>query len=327
MSVADEDVHGLGQTVCELSTKDESISQVPELWGTDEREVDMTREEAIQILKDERWYMSRYSEEYAEAYDMAISALSAEKMNIHEVACVLADLFGDTCACNYCDIDSWLPQYCDFANTCCPNTVGVACWEQYLTHKPKVEKYAFEQTEPSGKENKSADSLVTNKPNDDKESECKLSREDARYFLQGISDMFSLSPEAEKSIDMAIEALEREEKWLTYLYDDETNPCETCRWYKPNHIICYPQTEPSDLISRADAIDAIEDTDWYHIHNGEMVHGSSSEHESWYKHDDIFKALNEVPSVSAERVNSAEWVKQKEAEFETIRAKMKGGAE
>lgn len=35
----------------------------------------MTREEAIGILKDERWYMSRYSEEYKEAYDMAIEAL------------------------------------------------------------------------------------------------------------------------------------------------------------------------------------------------------------------------------------------------------------
>lgn len=38
----------------------------------------MTREEAIKILKEERWYMSRYSEEYKEAYDMAIEALSAD---------------------------------------------------------------------------------------------------------------------------------------------------------------------------------------------------------------------------------------------------------
>ena len=36
----------------------------------------MTREESIKILKEERWYMSRYSEEYKEAYDMAIEALS-----------------------------------------------------------------------------------------------------------------------------------------------------------------------------------------------------------------------------------------------------------
>lgn len=37
----------------------------------------MTKEEAIKILKEERWYISRYSEEYKEAYDMAIEALNA----------------------------------------------------------------------------------------------------------------------------------------------------------------------------------------------------------------------------------------------------------
>ena len=38
----------------------------------------MTREEVIKILKEERWYMSRYSEEYKEAYDIAIEALQAD---------------------------------------------------------------------------------------------------------------------------------------------------------------------------------------------------------------------------------------------------------
>ena len=50
----------------------------------------------------------------------------------HEVACIIADLFGGTCACDYSGNDEWLPQYCEFAETVCPNTVGVACWEQYL---------------------------------------------------------------------------------------------------------------------------------------------------------------------------------------------------
>ena len=51
----------------------------------------------------------------------------------HEVACIIADLFGN-CACDYSGNDEWLPQYCDFADKVCPNTVGVACWEQYLSH-------------------------------------------------------------------------------------------------------------------------------------------------------------------------------------------------
>ena len=52
----------------------------------------------------------------------------------HEVACIIADLFGGTCACDYSGNDEWLPQYCDFAETNCPNVVGVTCWEQYLKH-------------------------------------------------------------------------------------------------------------------------------------------------------------------------------------------------
>ena len=56
------------------------------------------------------------------------------------MACVLAELFNDDCACNYSDIDSWLPLYCDFADTCCPHPSGVACWEQMLKYWDKREK-------------------------------------------------------------------------------------------------------------------------------------------------------------------------------------------
>ena len=51
-----------------------------------------------------------------------------------------ADLLGDTCACDYSGNDEWLPYYCEFSDNVCPNTVGVACWEQYLTHKDKREE-------------------------------------------------------------------------------------------------------------------------------------------------------------------------------------------
>ena len=62
----------------------------------------------------------------------------------HEVACIIADLFGGTCACDYSGNDKWLPQYCDFADKVCPNTVGVACWEQYLKH---IDRKAGEQSD------------------------------------------------------------------------------------------------------------------------------------------------------------------------------------
>lgn len=54
--------------------------------------------------------------------------------NNHTVACLLADMFDDSCACNYNDIDEWLPRKCEVIDSC-PNPVGVACWEQYLKHR------------------------------------------------------------------------------------------------------------------------------------------------------------------------------------------------
>ena len=53
-----------------------------------------------------------------------------------------------------------------------------------------------------------------------------------------------------------------------------------------------------DLISRQAAIDAIEGVDWYHINkNGEMVHGANdNDHQAWYKAEDIYKAVESVPS-------------------------------
>ena len=54
--------------------------------------------------------------------------------NNHTVACMLAELFDDDCACNYNGIDEWLPSKCELLDAC-PNPVGVACWEQYLKHR------------------------------------------------------------------------------------------------------------------------------------------------------------------------------------------------
>lgn len=60
--------------------------------------------------------------------------------------------------------------------------------------------------------------------------------------------------------------------------------------------------EPSeDLISRAEAIEAIEIVDWFHQNsNKDMVHGANDdEHQAWYKAQDIYKALEAVPSAEA----------------------------
>lgn len=60
----------------------------------------------------------------------------------------------------------------------------------------------------------------------------------------------------------------------------------------------------SDYISRQAAIDAIDETDWYHQNrNGEIVHGANSaEHQPWYKSDDVYNALGSVPSADVVEV-------------------------
>lgn len=64
----------------------------------------------------------------------------------------------------------------------------------------------------------------------------------------------------------------------------------------------------TDCISRQQAIDAIEDVDWYHVNpKGELVHGSTSDEESWYRAEDIYKAIESLPSViPTER--TGEWI-------------------
>lgn len=52
----------------------------------------------------------------------------------HEVAEIIAELFGDECACNFNGIDEWLPDKCELTDAC-PQVFGVACWEQYLKYR------------------------------------------------------------------------------------------------------------------------------------------------------------------------------------------------
>lgn len=111
----------------------------------------MTREEAIKFYADEILLLelaptingdngSGMREEWkrqAEIHRMAIASLREQehkRYTRHEVACIIAELFGDDCACNFNGIDEWLPLKCELLDAC-PYPVGVACWEQYLKHK------------------------------------------------------------------------------------------------------------------------------------------------------------------------------------------------
>ena len=93
--------------------------------------IDVDKEELIKALNYDR---EQYEKGYADACN------SHKLWNVHQIACMLADIFKDRCACNYCGNDEWLPKVCDLANTSCPDTFGVACWEQFVANynnKPK----------------------------------------------------------------------------------------------------------------------------------------------------------------------------------------------
>lgn len=99
-----------------------------------------------------------------------------------------------------------------------------------------------------------------------------MTREDAIRWTAYVQQSEPWQDRVIEALDMAIEALER---------------------------------EPSDdLISRAEAIEAIENTDWYHQNqNKDMVHGANDdEHQARYKAQDIYKALEAVPLADRQMV-------------------------
>lgn len=59
-----------------------------------------------------------------------------------------------------------------------------------------------------------------------------------------------------------------------------------------------------DAISRQALLDTVDGVSWYHQNkNGEMVHGASDKHQAWYKAEDIYKAIESVPSAQPEQFN------------------------
>lgn len=99
----------------------------------------ISRQAAIEAVNElTKWYWETYHEKRPTTVGVIDKLMELPSVqpewNNHTVACLLAELFDDTCACNYNGIDEWLPGKCELLNSC-PNPVGVACWEQYLNHR------------------------------------------------------------------------------------------------------------------------------------------------------------------------------------------------
>lgn len=68
----------------------------------------------------------------------------------------------------------------------------------------------------------------------------------------------------------------------------------------------------TDYIKREDAIEAIENTDWYHINSqAEMVYGANSDlHQAWYSANDIYSAVENVPTADVAPVRHGWWMEE-----------------
>lgn len=102
----------------------------------------MKRKDALWVMQMCRDRDAR-SEAEREAFDTAIEALKSESIftadrprgewTTDEVAELLANIFGDECACNWNGNDEWLPEVCKYAETTCPSPKEAnGCWKQFL---------------------------------------------------------------------------------------------------------------------------------------------------------------------------------------------------
>ena len=58
-----------------------------------------------------------------------------EPLTLETVAEILAEHFGDECACNFNGNDEWLPEVCQYENTCPNPPERLGCWMEFLRHK------------------------------------------------------------------------------------------------------------------------------------------------------------------------------------------------
>ncbi len=67
--------------------------------------------------------------------DMPTLTPPNEAMTLEMVAEILAEQFGDECACNFNGNDEWLPEVCQYENTCPNPPERLGCWMELLRHK------------------------------------------------------------------------------------------------------------------------------------------------------------------------------------------------
>lgn len=89
-----------------------------------------------------RAYVYSSDREKWDAWDEIIDAIDAiptEPLTLDRVAEILAEQFGDECACNLNGNDEWLPEVCKYQDTCPNPSDYLGCWMELLRHKYHLE--------------------------------------------------------------------------------------------------------------------------------------------------------------------------------------------
>ena len=107
------------------------IEKLIERLRTESLYADKASLEIMDLCMDAATALSTLQDENEKLRDELERVKKKNKYSAHDVALILSDAFGDSCACNFNGNDEWLPEKCELLDTC-PDVVGVACWEQYL---------------------------------------------------------------------------------------------------------------------------------------------------------------------------------------------------
>ena len=101
----------------------------------------MTRQRALRLAREwsQGHVCSLRDGEAAEYHSMFAAMLEDappnEPLTLETVAEILAEQFGDECACNVNGNDEWLPMMCHYGDVCPDPPEHLGCWMELLRNK------------------------------------------------------------------------------------------------------------------------------------------------------------------------------------------------
>lgn len=115
---------------------------------------------------------------------------------------------------------------------------------------------------------------------------------------QAVTDLLLDAQDGSGQTYEVIRELLHEVAYMPSVSEEEVDYCNNCPYISWGE----------DCISRQQAIEAIEDVEWYRVNSkGELVSGSTSDEESWYRAEDVYRAIESLPPVTPTE-RTGEWI-------------------